>query len=257
MANGATLGHIPPFSDYIVYVDESGDHGMVKSDPQYPIFVLAFCVMHKQEYINSIVPKLQSLKYKHWGHDMVVLHEHEIRKAVGDFTFLLDKDRRTVFMQDINELIEQSSFTVIAGVVRKDHLSKVSKPPNPYHLALGFCLEQLDRFLRGKGEQEDRLVHIVFEARGDKEDKELELEFRRLCDGENCRKSKFNFKFVLAQKRVNSCGLQLADLIARPIGIKVFKDQPNRAYDLIEPKLDRSPQGEVKGYGLQCFPIQK
>jgi hypothetical protein len=28
------------FSDYIVYVDESGDHGLVNIDTQYPIFVL-------------------------------------------------------------------------------------------------------------------------------------------------------------------------------------------------------------------------
>jgi hypothetical protein len=29
-------------SDYIVYVDESGDHGLVSVDPEYPVFVLAF-----------------------------------------------------------------------------------------------------------------------------------------------------------------------------------------------------------------------
>jgi len=82
-------------------------------------------------------------------------------------------------------------------------------------------------------------------------------EFRRLCDGENCRKSRFNFKFVLAHKRVNSCGLQLADLIARPIGIKLLRNSPNRAFDLIQPKLDRNSEGEVIGYGLQCFPAEK
>ena len=35
------------FSDYIVYVDESGDHGL-KIAPLYPIFVLAFCVFECQ-----------------------------------------------------------------------------------------------------------------------------------------------------------------------------------------------------------------
>ena len=29
-----------PFSKYIVYVDESGDHSMEKIDNQYPLFVL-------------------------------------------------------------------------------------------------------------------------------------------------------------------------------------------------------------------------
>ncbi len=33
---------IDKFSDYIVYVDESGDHGLQNLDPNYPVFVLAF-----------------------------------------------------------------------------------------------------------------------------------------------------------------------------------------------------------------------
>jgi hypothetical protein len=32
------------FSNFIVYVDESGDHGMQTLDVNYPMFVLAFCV---------------------------------------------------------------------------------------------------------------------------------------------------------------------------------------------------------------------
>ena len=39
-----------PFSDYVVYVDESGDHGLKSMDKTYPIFVLAFCVFNKQQY---------------------------------------------------------------------------------------------------------------------------------------------------------------------------------------------------------------
>jgi hypothetical protein len=160
-------------------------------------------------------------------------------------------------MHDVNELVQDSPFTVIAGVVHKEKHSKQQEPQNPYHLALCFGLEQIDRFLGEHGE-ENRQVHVVFEARGDREDKELELEFRRVCDGNNCRGAKFHFNFVLAQKRVNSCGLQLADLIARPLGIKVLRpDQKNRAYELIERKLYRNEKGEVMGWGLQCFPIEK
>jgi hypothetical protein len=58
-----------------------------------------------------------------------------------------------------------------------------------------------------------------------------------------------------ADKRTNSAGLQLADLTARPIGRHVMDPaQPNRAWDIIEPKLRRSPQGEVNGWGLNIFP---
>jgi len=160
-------------------------------------------------------------------------------------------------MQDLNDLVAQSPFTVIACVVRKDRFLHQQQPPHPYHLALGFGLEQIDRFLRRRGEN-GRKVHVVFEARGKKEDDELELEFRRVCGGNNCGNEEFNFEFVLAQKRVNSCGLQIADLVARPVGLHVLRPiQKNRAYELIEPKLDRDENGLIDGAGLQCFPIDK
>lgn len=41
-----------------------------------------------------------------------------------------------------------------------------------------------------------------------------------------------------ASKNHNSTGLQLADLIARPIGMKTLKpEQSNRAYEIIKEKF--------------------
>ena len=34
-----------------VFVDESGDHGLARVDPGYPIFVLAFCLFAKSDYV--------------------------------------------------------------------------------------------------------------------------------------------------------------------------------------------------------------
>ena len=68
------------FSNFVVYVDESGDHGLQTVDANYPVFVLSFCVFPKRYYCDTVVPALQKFKFKHFGHDIVVLHEHEIRK---------------------------------------------------------------------------------------------------------------------------------------------------------------------------------
>jgi len=65
------------FSDFIVYVDESGDHGMQTLDPNYPMFVLAFCVFHKRHYCEKVIPALQKFKFNHMGHDLIGLHELE------------------------------------------------------------------------------------------------------------------------------------------------------------------------------------
>ena len=64
-----------------------------------------------------------------------------------------------------------------------------------------------------------------------------------------------DFEIVFADKKTNSAGLQLADLTARPIGRYVLdRGQPNRAWDIIEPKIRRSPAGAVAGWGLKIFP---
>jgi hypothetical protein len=42
---------------------------------------------------------------------------------------------------------------------------------------------------------------------------------------------------------------------APPIGRRAINpDQPNRAYDILEPKFRRGPAGWVKGFGLKNFP---
>ena len=102
------------YSDFIVYVDESGDHGIESLNPDYPIFVLAFCVFRKETYASQIVPALQRFKFRHFGHDMVILHEHEIRKTKNEFKFLFDATRRAAFLGDLNKLIEQADFQIIA-----------------------------------------------------------------------------------------------------------------------------------------------
>ncbi|MDH4188301.1 MAG: DUF3800 domain-containing protein [Nitrospira sp.] len=127
-----------PLSDFLVFVDESGDHGMETIDKEYPLFVLAFCIIQKREYADRLTPALQSFKLKHFGHDNVVLHERDIRK-----------------------------------------------------------------------------VH----------------------------------------KQVNSPGLQLADLVARPVGLSVLRPtQANRTFQVLEDKFYRNAQGKRDGWGLKCFP---
>nr|WP_206517617.1 DUF3800 domain-containing protein [Sphingobium algorifonticola] len=60
---------------------------------------------------------------------------------------------------------------------------------------------------------------------------------------------------IFTDKKANSGGLQLADLIARPIGIKRLRpEQVNRAYDIITTKFHRSANGRFDGIGLKCFP---
>lgn len=234
------------FSDYIVYVDESGDHSLDSIDPQFPAFALSFCVVSKADYTGIVVPLMQEFKFKYWGHDAVVLHEHEIRKTKGDFGFLRsDPKLREAFLEALDELVRSAPFRIISCVIDKQkHVEKYGFAAwNPYTIALKMCMERLLLFLRANCAK-GRKVHVVFECRGREEDAELELEFRRIVAGQstwgwvNRDFSDFEWEPRFAKKAVNSTGLQLADLTARPLALQVLRpEQQNRAFSTIEPKL--------------------
>lgn len=243
------------FSDYIVYADESGDHSLTSIDPQFPVFVLAFCVVRKSRYIDSIVPAFQRLKFGFWGHDGVVLHGHEIRKEQGDFRILRVPETRAAFLVQLSGVIETADFMIIAAVIDKErHVEKYSEPADPYEIALVFRMERLQRYLINNG-QAGRMTHIQVECRGKAEDAKLELEFRRICDGKNVIGKMSNLDLRFIDKKHNSTGLQLADLVAHPVGRHAINpDQSNRAYDILKPKFRRGPAGRVEGFGLKIFP---
>lgn len=264
-AAAATLSAPPigKFSNYVVYVDESGDHGMQTLDPNYPVFVLAFCIFHKRYYCETVVPALEKFKFNHFGHDLVVLHENEIRKEKGNFNFFLSRQHKHDFLNELTEIIDKSNFILISCVIDKTELkNRAGTVSNPYHLALGFCLETLYEFLQEKN-QDDAMTHVVVECRGKKEDNELELEFRRMCDGENKHSKHLPFNIIFADKKVNSSGLQLADLVARPIGMQVLRPtQENRAFDVLKSKFYCSGGREAVGkgfenWGLKIYPAQE
>lgn len=242
------------FSDYIVYVDESGDHSLENLNPDYPLFVLAFCIFKKSVYCETVSTSLRRLKFQTFGHDMVVLHEHEIRKKAGAFS-RLGKEAREALLTALTDIISKTEFTLIGIVIDKAKLKgQYVHPAHPYHLAMEFGLERVFRFL-GDQKQSDRFTFLVFESRGKNEDEALELEFRRVRDGANYFKKSLPFEMIIADKRVNSEGLQLADMMARPIGLSVLRPgQPNRAMDILRRKFYRDRGGMVSGFGLKKFP---
>jgi len=242
------------FSDYLVFVDESGSPSMGGNiDPQYPLFVLAFLVIKKSDYINIVCPAVSAFKLKHFGHDQVILHEREIRKDLGVFGFLKTPAIKQKFLDEFSSLMVNLPVQLCCVVIDKaKHQVKYKTPANPYHLSLQFGLERLLGFL-GKCTA-NGTTHVIVECRGKNEDDDLELEFRRICDKAPFTDSAVKLEVVFADKKSNAAGLQLADLMARPVGMSVLKpDQSNRAFEIIKSKFINIG-GKTSGWGLKCFP---
>ena len=244
-----------PFSDHLVFVDESGDHGLENVSADYPVFVLLFAIFRKDDYVQRVCREVQQLKIRFWGHDEVVLHEHELRKPAGHFQILLQREIRERFHAGLTTLMAALPMTIVAVVIDKPaFMARYKTPVSPYDYALEAGLERVHRHLAGVGDGHKE-TPVIVECRGRKEDAELELAFRRVCDGSNALGMPLPFRHVMIPKAANSIGLQMADLMARPVGLNHFRPgQPNRAFDIIQQKLRRSPAGKVEGWGLKVIP---
>lgn len=231
------------FSDFIVFADESGDHGLTSIDPQFPVFALVFCLIEKARYIDEVEPAFRRLKFKYFGHDAIVLHEREIRKQKAEFGILTDPEVRKCFFEDINALMVAMPFEGYASIIDKAALkSRYVNPWNPYEVAMKFCMEKVSNRLVAL-KQRDRTTHLLFEGRGKAEDAQLELEFRRVAAnarGWGWRQVDFArapLEPIFVPKAANLAGHQLTDLIARPLALRAIRpNQLNRAAEAI---LDR------------------
>ena len=241
------------FGDYLIFADESGDHGLISINIENPVFVLVFCIFKKSDYISIVKQVITKFKLDFWGHDLAILHNHEIRKSKSEFTFLFNEEIRLKFLAELNKVIEDIPFSIIATAIDKRHLKKYyPNADNPYLIALEFCLEHSYRFMKQEN-QLNHLTHIVVESRGKAEDQDLELAFRRFSDQAGIQGKLYPFEIKFASKKTNSCGLQVADLVAHPIARHVVRpEQSSIAFEIVKKKLLEYPN--YMGTGLKCFP---
>ena len=240
----------------IVYLDETGDHSLEKEDENFPVFALLMMVCDQRAYEETLVPMVNRLKFDYFGHECVILHSRDIRKAQKDFGFLTDPTKRAPFYQRINDIMSMPGYDLVASVIRKqEHKAKYGRnATNPYDLALTFALERLLPLLEAEGQKE---VYLIAEARGKREDDELRLSFLNtvtygtdFVSAERFRRITFQLRFK--PKAMNVVGTQLADLAAYPIARYVLNpDKPLPAYDVVKKRFYEGP-GLVRG--LKVFP---
>jgi hypothetical protein len=203
--------------------------------------VLVFVVIKKSVYCDTIQPAVKRLKFDFFGHDMTVLHSADIRKRRGEFNILMNEQKREAFLEQLDAIISCSDVDIIATVIDKTSLVNDGYGyKNPYHIAMDMCLVHLDRYLKNN-QQSGKLTHIVAEARGKSEDKDLMTAFEDFVSRYPKHNTGFGlmeFELKFAEKKINSAGLQLADLFGHPIGRHAIDPtQANHAFDIVRPKI--------------------
>lgn len=240
----------------IVYLDEAGDHSLELLDKQFPVFAIVLLICDTAIYAQKIVPAIYQLKVDFFGHEAVIIHSRDIRKAQGDFGLLTNLERKRAFYERINAIMSDFDYNLIASVIKKqEHKERYGIwAENPYDLALTFALERLLPLLESVSQTK---IQIVAESRGKREDDELMLTFLRIVNQGTSyingdRFKKIQFQLVFRSKAMNIVGTQLADLAAYPIARHVIDPKKeNPAFDILKKKFYKG-RGFV--HGLKVFP---
>ena len=129
---------------YRLYIDESGDHSLSVIDPQYPLFVLGGVIIEKTYADDELTEQMNTFKQKVFGTTDIILHTAEISRNKNKFKCLKDPNFRAFFYQELNCMMRQLQYTIVACVIHKDnHLSRYGPAAlDPYHLSLNVLLER-------------------------------------------------------------------------------------------------------------------
>ena len=242
---------------HFVFLDESGDHSMQHIDRQFPVFALAASIFEVNYYLDIANPMIDRIKYRYWGHRNIIFHSVDIRKEKGVFNILRDSKKRDLFMGNINELIQNLDFKVIASGINKiDHLNQYITPDSPYDLTLEFIMERLYYYFKNTNYR----CMLIAEARGEKENRELYRVFKKLMENGNENLTAAEFQRHISDlkfypKENNENGNQISDLIVYPIARKIISRAAGyEPYLIVKKKFYSRKNGDFWGYGLKAFP---
>lgn len=161
-----------------MFLDESGDHNLKKISTNYPVFVLGGVIVDRAYAREVIDPKLRAFKQRFFGREDLILHTVDMSRGNGDYSILEHAPTRAQFYAELNTLLAELEYKVIACVIRKDkHVAQYGvNAADPYMYSLDILVE---RFCMELGSTFDA-GFICAEKRNPNLDRDLMLAWEEL-----------------------------------------------------------------------------
>ena len=210
-----------------MYVDESGDHVMDPSkwsSPDARYLGLTGVVIASETYRTRTHPDFEALKQEFFPHrsiSPVILVRNRIIKKLGPFGVLSDPVIAARWEQRIIQFKAEHISQIFTVVIDKQaHFDLYgSAAQHPYNYCATTLTKMYSYWLHSVAGRGD----VVAEARGGKDDRELEVGFRKFMETGNESIQASLLQRVITSRDIkirpkdsNIAGLQLADLIAYP-----------------------------------------
>ncbi|HXO19286.1 MAG TPA: DUF3800 domain-containing protein [Thermoanaerobaculia bacterium] len=241
----------------VLFLDESGDHSLAVIDPQYPLFILGGIILEVDYAKGEMAERLNAFKQDLLGREDLILHTADMVRNRNGFERLAYPDFRRYFYAELNKLLADLKFQIVACAIRKDaHLDRYGLAAvDPYHLGLEVLVE---RFCYEIGDRAGAGV-IVAEKRDRFLDRQLRLAWLTLKSGgtrfvQAVQVTKRLKGLALRGKEENIAGLQVADLVVTPIGRSLLGKSSQIDYRMIQSKFRCNWKGGYDGIGLVVLP---
>jgi len=67
-------------------------------------------VCEESTYNQKIVPAVNQFKMDYFGHESIIIHSRDIRKAQKDFGFLTNQKKREEFYVRLNQIMSDAEY---------------------------------------------------------------------------------------------------------------------------------------------------
>ncbi len=251
--------------EFRFFLDECGTHDLRPENDPFPVFCLCGIAVPADRY-DTFDALWKDWKARWLGDSHARVHEPNVRHCSHRF-YRADPAEQRELIESLNQQLAELEFTCIAAVIDKRRFvelypsGKVDDflPISTYLICTDFVFERFVHFLYHVGGDARGLTQA--ESRGLREDAEVHAEFLRLHLEGTQWQSEHQFRRALRpyiefhRKDGKISGLEVADLVARPIAEKILRPDTTPArWAIIEPKIYDGLQGRKLSYGLKVFP---
>lgn len=247
---------------YLMYIDESGDTVPLSSNGK-KFLVLTGCVIHEKD-IQQIEKSIIGIKQKYYQNPDVEIKSNFLRYANPDLTEssplkLNSKQKYDKLEREVNEFLTKIPIILFSVVINKEKYWEQYPSQNPYDTAYIFLLERFQEYLNIK---KSLGISIIDPREGQVEKHFMGEELDRIHnkmrweESDLWKKCPNIIEKLLFSQSDKTIGIQIADLFCYPI-FNVFEYNNKKYWRYNEqslPKLYRSPDGVLEGWGLKVFP---
>jgi hypothetical protein len=243
---------------YLAFIDESGDPGLRRANPEYPVFALAAVVCLEREYSARIEPQLRQLRHSLLGGADSRLNARQLAKQQGPFATLMSRDKRRQFSQALSDLLAGLPVTLMAACLNK-RMHQVEYGPfrrSAYEFTLPFLMERLVYLMSARHDG----AGVTVQSHGAREDAAFREVWQRHLAGGSYYHTPTEFASRLTKLDFRpaadaGAGLQLADLAANACARFVLDpEQPNAVFSALSAKLYQGTFTEPDRFGLKVIP---